>query len=115
MITLKSWNETDSALHNTRKWILYYSGKEIENHLYDTTDLDIVPNPATNVITVLNCPFGGTLEIYDIKGVRLLFDNNVTIYRSFDIGEFTPGIYIIKYTLDGKSRYRKFIKQNQSF
>lgn len=113
--TLKSWNETDSALRNSRKWILYYSNKEFENHIYDTTILDIVPNPAINVVSVLNCPFGGTLEIYDIKGVRLLFDNNVTIYSSFDIGEFTPGIYIIKFTLDGKSRYRKFIKQNQSF
>lgn len=110
--TYKSWNNNDSALRNTRKWVSYYSSRETDFHTFDTTAMKVVPNPAQNVITVINCPTGSYAEIFNINGVRVMTEDYVNNYESFDISELAAGVYVIKFTSNGISQYRKFIKQN---
>lgn len=110
--TYKSWNDSDSALRNARLWVSYFSSKETKDYTIDTTALKVIPNPAKNVISVINCPTDSYAEIFNINGVRILVEDYVSNYGSFDISDLAPGVYVIKFTSNGISRYRKFVKQN---
>lgn len=113
---LKSWNETDSALRNTRKWETYYSAKNVDNIVYDTTPFKIAPNPAINIIYVINTKPGTVIDIYDIEGKKTPISIPYSgYYQAIDISSLPAGIYLVKATSNGKSLYRKFIKQDQSF
>jgi len=88
------------------------------NYAEATNTFDIYPNPVSDKLNVeyqvsQNTDIG--VSIVNQQGA-LLFKTN-TVYRqagewleTLDISAFKPGVYLLRFTLDGKSYSKRFIK-----
>ncbi|MBE0652143.1 MAG: glycoside hydrolase family 3 C-terminal domain-containing protein, partial [Bacteroidales bacterium] len=71
----------------------------------------VYPNPAVKFINVRSV-HGGTLEIYDLYGRRVLSTNLDTQEQNININGLNTGMYIVKFTSkSGKVSESRFVKQ----
>ena len=74
-------------------------------------DLVIYPNPAKDMVTVSSSiPLNNAkYTIYDITGKQIL--NASLKSNTINVSKLSTGIYVLKITVDGKSKTQKIIKQ----
>lgn len=72
-----------------------------------TNLFDLYPNPATNILTIVNKEIISNIEVYNVSG-QLQF---TTVQSTIDISHLSAGVYFIKaYSTKGTTT-AKFIKQ----
>ncbi len=115
-----SYPEEDSKQwEEAYKSNLYYSEIEITGIAEDETvgdDIMIYPNPANNEFGVRSLEFGvggGTIEIYDLNGRKLLEKQIPAGSKEVkvDVNNLQCGMYFCKLSIDGKSVTKKLIIQ----
>lgn len=88
------------------------SGSGIINDVAD--NVNIYPSIAKDVINVSASQDGdASVEIYDLVGRKVLY-KYLTDFggdAALDVSDFTPGTYLLKLTVDGKSVTKRFIKK----
>ena len=74
-------------------------------------NIDVYPNPASNVINVRSEFTIDNLSIFDLMGrtVKQQISNNKEF--SLDVSELAKGIYLVKLTSGEKEAVTKFIKK----
>ena len=85
--------------------LLYSSSK------FDEGNFNIYPNPTSDVL-YLNLHYGvvKTAEIYDISGSAIK-TINLEETKEINVENLAPGIYMIKFNIDGKINSQRFIKK----
>lgn len=80
----------------------------------DTFSLDqvtIYPNPAKNQIQIRNNHALSTeIRIFNLLGKQILYQSNI-IENTIDVSTYNKGIYLVKLTIDGKSKTQKLVIQ----
>lgn len=63
----------------------------------------LFPNPTTGIVQFQQAPIGSIIELYNLRGEKLLESNRKTDSSSFsiDISEFNPGFYLLKVKNNG--------------
>lgn len=74
-------------------------------------DLTLLPNPATNILTIQSNEPIEQYEIYSITGALVSFDKATGNNTSVDISDLSNGIYLLKATNKGQSIIKKFVKE----
>ncbi|MBA3662662.1 MAG: T9SS type A sorting domain-containing protein [Bacteroidetes bacterium] len=81
---------------------------EMENKL---DQVNIGPNPTKGSVTISGDAVDGSIEVRDLNGKQLL-KTNVTGNSSIDLGNFSNGVYTLKYSdKNGNSFIKKIVKQ----
>jgi 3',5'-cyclic AMP phosphodiesterase CpdA len=80
------------------------------SELTNSINLSVFPNPATGKITV-ECSEKATLEISAINGQIIQSIPGAVTTATFDLGNITGGVYLLKARTTGGVAVRKFIKQ----
>ena len=72
-------------------------------------EMSIYPNPASSNYVTIKSPINGdkNVEIYDIIGNRII--NKTISSNVIDISSLNTGMYLVKVTIDGKSKTSKLI------
>ncbi len=85
------------------------------NETEKTIDIQMYPNPATNILTLAYKQFGNSniqITVTDILGKEVLISESKNTQRiNVNIVELSSGVYFIKLTSEGKSTTKKFVKQ----
>ena len=85
----------------------YLSNTDFKANLFS-----IYPNPTSNSITVNAKNTIEKIEIYDVLGRVMKFENKINaLEKTIDVANLSNGNYIIKIEIDGKMSSKKFIKQ----
>ncbi len=104
----KLWAATfGRGLWNTNLYVpLSVSEQEIYNQII------VSPNPNNGLFSI-NMPLGKTysLIVYDIQGKKIYEEKSInTEQKSIDLTKNSSGIYLLNFTIDGKSFNKKIIK-----
>jgi len=75
------------------------------------TTFSIVPNPATNNVTVTSGNNFHTIEVVSFLGQTVLSQPNIGNTTLLDVSTLTNGIYFIRITSDNGTNVQKFVKQ----
>ncbi len=81
----------------------------VDGILFDE-ELSVYPNPAGDYLNFEhadNCE----IEVYNLAGLKMLSDNLGNGKTTINLDAFNPGIYMVKISKSGSSRYVKFVKQ----
>ncbi len=78
----------------------------VEDVVFNT--LSIYPTPATNYIHVANAE-GMQITIYNLNGSVLFQKDNLLAQNTLTLPQLANGVYLAKFTKDGKSAVRKLI------
>lgn len=104
-----SWkNDQDNAAKPTRQWNICVADERLGDSIASTEDdpdYRIVYNPDTHEIRV-RVAFGGevpagTMALYNMGGQRLMTG---ALARPMNVGGLTSGVYILRWTCQGKQR-----------
>lgn len=82
----------------------------LSNATFNTMNLIVYPNPATNEFAISGLPNDSVISLYSILGTKLL-EQKVSVQASFNISNFDSGLYILKVTANGLTTERKIIKE----
>jgi hypothetical protein len=73
----------------------------------------IYPNPATSFLTIDVTLFAGNakeIEIFDVRGLKMLEARSPDPKMIINVGSFPPGIYLIRVKTDTGGYIEKFCK-----
>jgi hypothetical protein len=77
----------------------------------DLQDLQLYPNPANTVITIVNIKAGNLLSIYDSQGRSVLTKRATNSQEDIQVEKLSSGVYILQITnSDGTKRSIRFAK-----
>ncbi|HOV92291.1 MAG TPA: T9SS type A sorting domain-containing protein [Candidatus Kapabacteria bacterium] len=82
-----------------------------ESALVDNSMIEIYPNPAKNYVNIALPDNSKSIEIFTVEGLRL-FSSDITTNSGMlklDIGQYNPGIYIIKINTGEKIVNGRFV------
>ena len=68
----------------------------------------IYPNPTTSILNIENAE-NSMIEIYDLLGRVVLFENNISINKQLNVSNLSTGTYLIKISNNNKVITDKFI------
>ena len=68
----------------------------------------IYPNPTTSILNIENAE-NSMIEIYDLLGRVVLFENNISINKQLNVSSLSTGTYLIKISNNGQIKTDKFI------
>ena len=68
----------------------------------------IYPNPTTSILNIENAE-NSMIEIYDLLGRVVLFENNISINKQLNVSNLSTGTYLIKISNNGQIKTDKFI------
>lgn len=78
---------------------------------FSIDDLNIYPNPAKDKIQFTNFNASSAeVRIFNILGKQVFHQPKLT-EKTIDVSQFNKGIYLLKVTVDGKSRTQKLVIQ----
>ena len=75
------------------------------------TTFSIVPNPATNNITITANTDFNTIEIFNLLGQTMLSQPNVGSSAKLDVSTLTNGVYFVRIIFANSTSVQKFVKQ----
>ncbi|HOH84126.1 MAG TPA: Omp28-related outer membrane protein [Bacteroidales bacterium] len=70
------------------------------NESYDDSNIQIFPNPASNVINIVNAE-NADIMLYDLLGKLVMSANNISNNFSINVSDFATGNYIVKIIDEG--------------
>ena len=76
-----------------------------------TTSFSIVPNPATNNVTITAKENFNNIEVLSFLGQVVLTQTNVGNSTTLDISNLTNGVYFVRITSENGTSVKKFVKQ----
>lgn len=78
---------------------------------FSVNKVSIYPNPATNQIQVSNIDGNSSeIRIFNVLGKQVLHQSKIT-EKTIDISSFIRGIYLVKISVDGKTKTQKLVIQ----
>lgn len=77
------------------------------NDTFISTNFNVYPNPATDLVTISN--FNGEAELYDMTGKKVL-NTLITDSKPINVQALQKGIYTIRLTDGTNTNYTKLIK-----
>ncbi len=138
LATLLTWNHTDSSddfemnrnnyiytwQKNRNPFIDYpdladyiwgtHAGEvwhaSLSNTTFNQSNVIVYPNPTKNEFAISGLPNQSVVSLFTILGNKL-FEQTVNEQASFDISNYSAGIYILKITSNGLTSERKIIKE----
>jgi len=84
----------------------------IIQHPYQTSNIQISPNPFTDELIVISNQFGvkGEIRIFDVTGKEILRQNTFGEETKINTGHLTAGFYFVKYAEENKINNFKVVK-----
>lgn len=76
---------------------------------YFDTKVAIIPNPASNYITLDNLPTTSAIQITDVTGKIVFSTTTNTTELNINTSDFANGVYIVKVSTERKSANKKLI------
>ena len=78
---------------------------------FTINEISLYPNPAKNQIQFSNIEgVSAEIRIFNVLGKQVFQQSKIT-EKSIDISSFNKGIYLVKITIDGKSKTQKLVIQ----
>ncbi len=76
-------------------------------------EIEIYPNPATQILTVNNVSANCMIEFSDVSGRIITAEQTASDLEkmSFDVSDFTAGVYFVKISDKTKTQVSSFVKQ----
>ena len=105
------WDESTSQWELTLRLTFYYSDPGVTSiHDVSSAELKVYPNPATEFVVFDGIESSGSayVELFDIQGKIVLsqtIDHNQKVY----VQQLDQGLYLYKFSLDGKTYTGKLI------
>jgi len=94
-----------------RSEILFQNVTSIDDLFDFSTDFVISPNPANNIISILNAPFAiEQLSIVSIAG-KLVYQSESNM-SSINVSDFASGIYFVRIQHKNGSTFRRLVIEN---
>lgn len=122
-----SWLSINSGLTTTNVWELFiwnneiYAGCEpgvfkrplseltsLSDDIY--TNINVYPNPFTNVIRINDLRNGDELHILDSTGREIIYEKVANNMKDVNTSRLAPGIYVINIIINEKNSYCKMVK-----
>lgn len=101
----------NSCGNNTNCQTISINGTRISN-TPGFGQINVYPNPATQLLTIENAPPGTQLTVYDMAGRLVLQQQLKSREELIDVSFLTPGMYLVRMTNnEGKQLQTKFMKQ----
>uniref|UniRef100_UPI003F6D80D8 T9SS type A sorting domain-containing protein n=1 Tax=Polaribacter sp. TaxID=1920175 RepID=UPI003F6D80D8 len=73
--------------------------------------IQIYPNPAKDKIQLSNLDnLSAEIRIFNVLGKPVFYQNKST-KNTIDVSAFNQGVYLVKLTIDGKSKTQKLVIQ----
>ncbi|HPT53121.1 MAG TPA: T9SS type A sorting domain-containing protein, partial [Bacteroidales bacterium] len=88
-----TYDGTDPDLNNNHYCVTVDLPSGINN--YSTSNMNVYPNPANNVIYVNNAE-GAQVTVFDINGKVVAEVEAATATQSIDVANLTQGLYIVR-------------------
>jgi len=94
-------------------YLAYYSGLQSIPDVISDLVLNVIPNPANDIITIETSQNtkNGELTIYNIKGQEILNRQISKAKTKIDISDFESGVYLVKLITDYKTNIKKLVKE----
>jgi len=99
-------------------WVINYytpttfrTTTQIENSSFNSSDLNLFPNPASDIITASFEAQNFHADITDVTGRSVLAADINNGNNNINIGALPAGVYIVTVTAGDKKDFKKFIKQ----
>ncbi|MBI5540021.1 MAG: DNRLRE domain-containing protein [Bacteroidia bacterium] len=111
-VIFASSDVNDTTLHPKIE-ICYVNQTDISEKNYFPDNINIYPNPATNLINIepINSINGYLkIDLLNIHG-KLLYSSTIKNKTSIDVSKYVNGIYFIKMTSENSTNCMKIIKQ----
>lgn len=96
--------------NNTGIYDIAINDGELVNIEEEKVQIDMYPNPATDIIKISGVHENHNYSITDIKG-RTVLQSILNQDNSIDISELSAGIYILELEINGEIVQKKLIKQ----
>ena len=80
----------------------------LSNTRFETIDVQVYPNPVSDILTIQSANILSSVELYSINGRLVFKQNNV---NSIDMRDYSNGMYLLKITSEGQSITKKIIKK----
>ena len=83
-----------------------------ETHSTNSSIVNIFPNPFASEFTVSGTNSGGKIDFYNSNGANIFSSKTESNSTNVNLGNFNlkPGVYMLKYTENGKTISKKIIK-----
>ncbi len=81
---------------------LVYDSLSMNDNVFNNLDIDIYPNPTSNIIHIKNNNYEkiAFLTVYNVLGKRILEKKNPIQNETIDLSKFPQGIYFLKATME---------------
>ncbi|WP_299679728.1 T9SS type A sorting domain-containing protein [uncultured Dokdonia sp.] len=92
---------------------MYYEDESVlgVESAFAKADIEIFPNPTSDIITVTNAVSNSTYSLYNVTGQQLIIDQKITENASISLKAFTNGLYFLRVQSGGKVQTFKVIKK----
>ncbi len=107
----------DGSWLNDEEYVFYYSEKDVSGIVdISSSEVSVYPNPSTGIFTVelKSLEQQATISILDFSG-RVLeqeeVSNMTNFKKSFDLSDYSKGVYLLKINNGANSDYQKIVIQ----
>jgi len=89
---------------------LYRAPTTMANTTFNTSNVNLYPNPASTTLTIDAKNSIESIAIYNILGQEVITKTPMSNSTTMDVSNLESGLYFVNSTIDGKSSTTKFIK-----
>ena len=75
------------------------------------SNLQIYPNPVTNILTVSASESISEISVFNLLGQKLISKKNGSSQEKMDVSSFVNGFYLLQTTIGKTTKTTKFLKQ----
>jgi len=113
--TYKKWNDESTKIISGDSIYYYFHimNTDTNDSNIPKKNISVCPNPSSGKLTVRGNHAISSIEIYDLLGKRVYFDNKLNEQVSIvvDLSAFKKGIYLIKTQIEQKTSFIKIVVQ----
>jgi hypothetical protein len=89
---------------------LYRAPTTMANTTFNTSDVNLYPNPASTTLTIDAKNSIESIVVYNVLGQEVITKTPMSNSTTMDVSNIESGLYFVNSTIDGKSSTKKFIK-----
>ena len=75
----------------------------------ELTDVELVPNPASNHVSINGLPYSMPYQMLDMSG-KLWLHGNIESNQAIDISQLPIGVYLLRVEGEELYSYKRFVK-----
>lgn len=90
-------------------WMVKYPEESLSTSEFENSNIKIYPNPTTSLLTIDTLHSIDTIQITNMLGQTVLYQNNV-LNKTLDVSSLQTGMYFLNLTLNNQQQVIRFVK-----